>query len=206
MRTRPAKLPRAVAASALAIAGFGCAITSGDAYAARIYAKQSRGDTILIYWAATGEINRMSINVSTPCEECEQDVLVFRGTPRPSARGCRIALTSVTCTTGSEEPFGGVRVYLGDRGDIATASGLPHYTLYGMAGNDRLKGQDVVGGLHNDIISGTLAADRLDGGLGADHIYSAGGGVDTAICGPGIDFVRADRSDRLIGCERVVRV
>jgi hemolysin type calcium-binding protein len=206
MRWRGPKLTLGVAAGALVLAGLGSASLTADAHAARIHSKQVRGITRFIYWAAPGELNRMSVTVSTPCSECESDKFVFRGTPRPTTRECRIAATTVTCETTSEQPLEGLRVYLGDRGDTATASGLPHTTLYGMAGNDRLKGQEVVGGLDNDIISGTLAADRLDGGPGSDHIYSAGGGIDTVICGPGIDFVRADRSDRLIGCERIVRV
>jgi Ca2+-binding RTX toxin-like protein len=77
--------------------------------------------------------------------------------------------------------------------------------LFGDAGNDQLDG-----GAENDRLDGGAGNDRLSGGPGKNS-YSAGPGNDTVNaangprekvnCGPGRDTVRADRTDRLRGCE-----
>ena len=46
-------------------------------------------------------------------------------------------------------------------------------------------------------------ADTLNSGAGADTINVRDGKRDTVRCGPGKDKVRADKRDRLHGCERV---
>jgi Ca2+-binding RTX toxin-like protein len=101
-------------------------------------------------------------------------------------------------------------------------------SLSGEAGSDRLSGaagQDTVsGGSGNDTISGGDGNDRLGGGTGNDKInggqglntYTGGSGNDNIIaangrretidCGSGSkDKVRADRTDRVRGCETVLR-
>jgi uncharacterized delta-60 repeat protein len=88
--------------------------------------------------------------------------------------------------------------------------------LKGTSGSDRLDGRsgnDVLRGLGgDDCLIGGSGADRLVGGPGRNS-YSAGAGDDVVDarngtrdvvnCGAGRDSVRADRSDRLRGCERV---
>ena len=98
----------------------------------------------------------------------------------------------------------------------------------GNAGADRLTGGDgndkLAGNNGNDRLSGGDGNDRLQGGAGKDGLsggdgrnaYSAGGGNDSVNsvngtrervnCGGGRrDRVRADRADRLRGCETVTR-
>lgn len=64
-------------------------------------------------------------------------------------------------------------------------------------------------------IMGSNHADRLRGGRRRDWVCARGGrdrinvrwgGRDVVRCGPGVDHVRADRRDRLIGCERRTRL
>jgi len=99
--------------------------------------------------------------------------------------------------------------------------------LFGGTGTDRLLGgfgRDMLaGGAGNDYIHGGPDADRLfgeagtdriiggggrnqiDGGGGNDSIDARNGERDRIVCGLGRDTVRADRFDRLNGCE-VVRL
>jgi hypothetical protein len=90
--------------------------------------------------------------------------------------------------------------------------------LEGSTGNDRLlggTGADVlIGGRGNDRLIGGPGDDTLSPGSGHDAV-SAGAGDDTVNardrlresidCGPGRDTVRADRHDRLKGCEKATR-
>ncbi|WP_445150286.1 hypothetical protein [Baekduia sp. Peel2402] len=72
--------------------------------------------------------------------------------------------------------------------------------LVGGKGNDRLSG-----GSGNDTLSPGAGHDAIDGGAGNDTINSVDGVRETVICGAGKDTVRADRRDRLRGCEKVTR-
>jgi Ca2+-binding RTX toxin-like protein len=98
-------------------------------------------------------------------------------------------------------------------------------SLFGSAGNDVLEGgdgrDDLAGGNGNDRLVGGRDGDRLfgeggkdrlvggggsntlDGGAGNDSIEARNGVVDTILCGTGRDRVRADRIDKLSGCESV---
>jgi hypothetical protein len=88
---------------------------------------------------------------------------------------------------------GGNDVLRGRRGDDELLSG---------PGNDQLSG-----GPGNDKISGGPGGDEFSGGRGDDSINSADGVVERVNCGGGRrDRIRADRRDRLRGCERVRRV
>lgn len=69
--------------------------------------------------------------------------------------------------------------------------------LFGGAGRDRLNGA-----AGRDRLVGGKGPDKLTGGPGADFIDARGGGKDVVLCGKGRDTVRADRRDRLKGCER----
>ncbi len=81
--------------------------------------------------------------------------------------------------------------------------------LLGGAGRDRLEGgrgnDTLLGGAGNDTLLGGAGRDRFEGGPGNDTIEAADGISETIRCGPGRDTVRADRGDRLTGCERVSR-
>jgi RTX calcium-binding nonapeptide repeat (4 copies) len=88
--------------------------------------------------------------------------------------------------------------------------------LLGLAGNDALLGHAgddcLSGGRGSDRLGGGPGDDRLRGGPGRDA-FSGGAGNDTLGSRDGLrdgplrtgthDRVTADRSDRLIGCERV---
>lgn len=71
-------------------------------------------------------------------------------------------------------------------------------TISGGSGNDRL-----IGGSGNDSISGGQGKNSISGGAGNDKINSVDGKAETVNCGSGLrDSVRADKRDRLKGCER----
>ena len=58
----------------------------------------------------------------------------------------------------------------------------------------------------DDRVRGGRADDTLNGGQGNDRITSVDGVRDVVRCGPGLhDRVVADRRDRVVGCERMVR-
>jgi RTX calcium-binding nonapeptide repeat (4 copies)/Divergent InlB B-repeat domain len=99
--------------------------------------------------------------------------------------------------------------------------------LYGRAGNDRIRGfggadcllgergsdlvqggsgaDTVSGGPGDDALDGGSGPDVIEGGRGRDRILAVDGSRDTVSCGPGRDSVRADRVDRVTGCERRLR-
>jgi Ca2+-binding RTX toxin-like protein len=87
----------------------------------------------------------------------------------------------------------------GERGDDQISGGDGNDLLDGDSGDDRLKGD---GG--NDRIVGGRGYNRYSGGDGADTIYARNGRAETVECGPGRDWVKADRKDRLRRCERVL--
>ena len=115
---------------------------------------------------------------------------------------------------------------VGGSGDDSLAGDDGRDSLFGGAGKDRLEGGDgrdsLAGGSGNDRLVGGRDADRLfgeggkdrilagdgrnsiDGGAGNDSIEARNAEVDTIRCGRGRDLVRADRSDRLSSCERVI--
>lgn len=144
------------------------------------------------------------------------------GTAKPGAcANRRVGTASRDVITGTD---------LGDlieglAGDDSLNGGAGADCLRGGAGHDKLSGgsgKDTLdGGTGNDKLSGGTDADVLRGGAGNDAIaagqgrgnsVSAGGGADvvnvvngkrdTVNCGTGRDTVRADRTDRLRGCER----
>ena len=81
--------------------------------------------------------------------------------------------------------------------------------IVGLGGADRLRGAAgndcLIGGPGADTLDGGEGVDLLDGGGGRDVIAAVDGTRDLVRCGPGRDRVRADRVDRLRGCERVTR-
>ena len=121
---------------------------------------------------------------------------------------------------------GGDRL-LGFGGNDRIDGGAGEDCLVGGTGSDGLRGASgadaLSGGAGRDRLSGGSGNDRLNGGSGADVLagnggvnrYVAGGGNDridatngrreTVVCGGGRDIVRADRLDRVRGCERILR-
>jgi hemolysin type calcium-binding protein/List-Bact-rpt repeat protein len=85
-------------------------------------------------------------------------------------------------------------------GDDCLEGGPGNDRLEGGNGNDRLNG-----GAGNDTLDGGRGTDTLSGGDGKDVIAALDGERDTIACGRGRDTVRADRADRVSGCERVSR-
>jgi Ca2+-binding RTX toxin-like protein len=82
--------------------------------------------------------------------------------------------------------------------------------LSGEAGNDKLAGGSgndrLSGGSGKDVLSGGAGRDVISAGAGNDRISSRDGKPDVVNCGPGRrDSVRADKQDRLRGCERARR-
>jgi Ca2+-binding RTX toxin-like protein len=80
--------------------------------------------------------------------------------------------------------------------------------LFGNSGSDRLSGGSgrdrLSGGSGRDRLKGGSGRNRYSGGSGNDSINSKNGRKETVRCGSGQDKVRADGSDRLIGCEVVL--
>jgi RTX calcium-binding nonapeptide repeat (4 copies) len=94
------------------------------------------------------------------------------------------------------------RAVLWMRGTYTVAQGydlqvVGTFLKVGGPGRDRL-----VGTVHGDTIRGGAGRDFIKGRAGADNLES-GPGRDRVLCGAGNDGVRADRRDRLRGCERV---
>ncbi|MEA2492090.1 MAG: hypothetical protein QOJ29_1, partial [Thermoleophilaceae bacterium] len=128
-------------------------------------------------------------------------------------------------TAGPDKMFGlaGDDLLLGLAGDDLLDGGDGNDNLDGGAGKDTLKGgngndsltggpgDDVLiggpgkdklsGGSGNDSLNGGPARDGLNGGLGNDTINSKDGVAELVNCGAGKDKVKADKKDKLKGCE-----
>ena len=95
-------------------------------------------------------------------------------------------------------------------GDDRLRGRAGHDCLDGGPGRDRLEGESgsdaLRGGAGADTLVGGPGTNRYDAGPGDDVVRAANGRSETVRCGTGTDRVRADRSDRLVGCERVIRV
>jgi Ca2+-binding RTX toxin-like protein len=88
----------------------------------------------------------------------------------------------------------------GQKGDDVLTGGDGNDVLIGGPGKDKLNG-----GKGNDTLIGNAGKDSLVGGPGNDTINSRDGVKELVKCGPGKDKVRADKKDRLSGCESVSR-
>jgi hypothetical protein len=123
--------------------------------------------------------------------------------PRPPAP-CSVARTGTrrrNILTGTAvgdllRGLAGNDVLKGKAGDDCLFGGAGNDTLDGGAGNDTLDG-----GAGNDKLTGGTGTNKLIGGAGADTIDARNGKKDTVQCGNGRDNVKADRIDRLSGCE-----
>jgi Tol biopolymer transport system component len=105
--------------------------------------------------------------------------------------------------TSGGDRFSGGRgndVISGGRGADCLSGGAGRDKISGGAGNDTLSG-----GAGNDTISAGSGKNVVSGGAGNDKINVVNHKRDRVNCGKGIDTVRADRIDKLVGCERVKR-
>jgi Ca2+-binding RTX toxin-like protein len=123
--------------------------------------------------------------------------------------------------------LGGNDVLLGFAGNDLLDGGAGNDQLDGGPGNDKLKGQkgndELTGGAGDDVLIGGPGKDKLNGGKGNDKLFGNGGRdslvggpgndaidardgvVELVKCGPGKDSVKADKKDRLSGCEKKLR-
>ena len=103
---------------------------------------------------------------------------------------------------GDDQLSGGAGADLleGERGDDVLDGGIGNDKLAGGAGADALSG-----GSGNDVLVGGASRDSFAAGAGNDNVDSRDRRRETVNCGRGRDRVRADRVDRLVGCERVSR-
>jgi hypothetical protein len=78
--------------------------------------------------------------------------------------------------------------------------------LFGQAGNDTLDGgpgnDKLDGGKGKDKLTGGKGKDTFVGGPGNDTINSKDGIAEKVNCGAGKDKVKADKKDKLKGCEK----
>ena len=88
----------------------------------------------------------------------------------------------------------------GSSGSDLISGGRGRDRLFGLAGNDCISG-----GAGNDTINAGGGRNTVSGGTGNDTIYVRNHKRDRVNCGKGRDKVRADRFDKLRGCERVRR-
>ena len=88
----------------------------------------------------------------------------------------------------------------GGRGNDRLIGGPGPDSLSGGGGNDRLFGQD-----GPDRLSGGSGTNTYSGEGGNDRIEARNGLRETVDCGRGRDTVRADRRERVRGCEQVLR-
>ena len=85
----------------------------------------------------------------------------------------------------------------GQKGDDVLTGGDGDDVLIGGPGKDKLNG-----GKGNDKLNGNGGKDSLVGGPGNDTINSKDGVTELVKCGPGRDKVKADKKDKLSGCEK----
>lgn len=97
----------------------------------------------------------------------------------------------------------------GDAGDDCLVGGGGDDWLAGGAGSDSLSGgagDDVlIGGPDADVLSVGGGVNRVKAGAGNDKVNARNKRVDRVDCGAGRDSVKADKRDRLKGCEKKSR-
>jgi Ca2+-binding RTX toxin-like protein len=128
---------------------------------------------------------------------------VAGGNGPSTAPGGHAPTTRLTCPAGDPQPRRGTT-----RADRMKGTHCRD-VLLGLGGDDSLSGlagaDTLRGGRGRDMLRGGRGSDTLYGGPGGDRIYARDGRRDVVRCGSGRDSVRADRFDRLVGCERKLR-
>jgi N-acetylglucosamine-6-sulfatase len=113
---------------------------------------------------------------------------------------------------GEEELYNLLR----DRYELRNLAEAPRHRERVIAGRDRVSRSEcrpprfrplapctLYGTQRADVLRGTRRRDWICAGRGPDRIHVRGGRRDVVRCGAGVDRVRADRRDLLVGCERV---
>jgi len=96
----------------------------------------------------------------------------------------------------------GRNIVFGRGGDDVISLDTGNDVGFGEDGDDVLLGDRM-----NDILAGGPGRDSLSGGRGNDRLWTNDGEVDDLDCGDQVDWVVADRLDRISrNCERVRRV
>ena len=153
---------------------------------------------------------------TSPGEERPPDVAAPPGAaqPRGAAPSCKGTRATIVGTAGNDVRKGTSRrdVIVGLAGNDKLSGLAGNDLVCGGRGNDTLKGR-----AGNDQLSGQQGKDTLKGGPGKDT-YAAGPGRDRVgswerppvrervDCGRGFDRVGADTLDRVIDCEKRLRV
>ena len=122
----------------------------------------------------------------------------------------RAPAVPIPLAPGSGGSTGAVKVLTGTNRPNTLNGSAGRDVLRGLGGNDRLFGRGgadrLFGGLGNDRLVGGPGADTLEGGPGRDTVEARDGTRDVVRCGPGRDWVVADRVDWIArDCETVRR-
>jgi hypothetical protein len=152
-----------------------------------------------LHWGP-GPQRHAGLNLN-PREAGDQDVdVTVRGRGAWLLASGAAGNDTIVPTPGAPFPNDGV-VSAGGRGDDRLSAPRNSWgSLGGGAGNDAL-----TGGRQGDNLSGGPGRDKIFGGPGRDRVNSRDSKRDRVRCGAGRDRVRADRKDRLRGCEVVRR-
>jgi Tol biopolymer transport system component len=133
-------------------------------------------------------------------------------TPTKAVAPNPAACSNVFTGTSKRDVFRGTRGgdrFAGLRGNDILSGGPRADCLSGGKGKDRISGgtgrDRLSGGPGKDKIRGGKGRDRVSGGGRNDTINVVDGKRDRVNCGKGHDTVRADKKDRLRGCEQVIR-
>lgn len=124
---------------------------------------------------------------------------VITGTPLGDLIRALAGNDVVKARAGDDCVFGGAGndELAGGEGDDKLDGGSGNDKLNGGAGDDKLSG-----GSGNDRLIDRSGQNVLVGGAGNDEIDARNKVGDVVKCGKGRDVVRADRADKLSGCER----
>jgi hypothetical protein len=157
------------------------------------------------------------LRAALTCSGEQATVVAGRGSRRLITPGPDVILGSPTADV--IDGGGGDDLICGGGGDDRLLGGWGDDHMSGARGNDRLSGgvgsDRLSGGTGNDRLSDRLGSDPLEKGLGGNHvsggpgndrITSTGGWPDLIECKPGHDRATADLLDRLLRCERALRV
>jgi Ca2+-binding RTX toxin-like protein len=162
--------------------------------------------------ATAGTVYRIAVD-GFEGETGEFDLYVVPPEPPPPGPGNDLvvgtAATEMLCGLAGADVVTGLAgddVLFGDQCGGRRAAGDGDDRVTGGPGNDRLfgaGGADVLtGGPGRDTLNGGPGHDRLAAGPGVDRVNAKDGNRDRIDCGAGRDTVRADRVDRVKGCER----
>lgn len=126
-------------------------------------------------------------------------------TPLPTGGACKV----VKAGTARADMLRGTALgdlIRGGRGNDRISGLAGDDCLFGQAGNDTLSGgagkDKLDGGPGNDKLNGGKGKDTFIGGPGNDTINAKDGVAEKVNCGKGRDKVKADKRDKLTGCEK----